>query len=295
MKKKLVVVCLFLSLSLFAFAESEFKLYDVPKDFMGTYIPVQLELLVKEYMSYEEALNIIAPSHYDILQLREDICYSQVRFSDGYAVKREDFETWNFVEKAGEKYILDENGASYRKITSDYDSKGYEVYAETILKIIFSDVLENKNISINGKNVKIYDRTYKFNLWPSYTDDFGAICLSGYILKIEGISANIYATERVGRWDSKRTDEIIQTIPLFYWNYDDLSSSIVRCENNKESLRLLRNLIYAKHGYSFKSEDLKKIFSDFKWYKIDSNFSEDKLSNFEKSWIKDIQKYENQN
>ena len=65
--------------------------YNVPKDFMGTYIPVQLELLVKEYMSYEKALNIIANSHYDILQLREDICYSQVRFSDGYAVKRKDF------------------------------------------------------------------------------------------------------------------------------------------------------------------------------------------------------------
>ena len=65
MKKVFVVFCLFLSLSLYA--ESEYKLYNVPKDFMGTYIPVQLELLVKEYMSYEKALNIIANSHYDIL------------------------------------------------------------------------------------------------------------------------------------------------------------------------------------------------------------------------------------
>ena len=92
MKKVFGVICLFLSLSLYA--ESEHKLDNVPKDFMGTYIPVQLELLVKEYMSYEKALNIIANSHYDILQLREDICYSQVRFSDGYAVKRKDFETY---------------------------------------------------------------------------------------------------------------------------------------------------------------------------------------------------------
>jgi len=293
MKKVFIVICLFLSLSLYA--ESEHKLYNVPKDFMGTYIPVQLELLVKEYMSYEKALNIIANSHYDILQLREDICYSQVRFSDGYAVKRKDFENWAFVEKAGEKYILDENGASYRKITSDYDSEGYEVYAETILKIIFSDVLENNNIAINGSNVKIYDETYKFNLWPSYVDDFGAICLSGCILKIEGISANIYATEPIGIWESKRTDKIIQTIPLFYWNYDNFSSSIYKCKDNNESLRLLRNLIYAKHGYSFKSEDLQKVFSDFSWYKIDSQFSEDKLSNLEKSWVRDIQRYETQN
>lgn len=71
---------------------SEHTLFNVPKDFIGTYMPVQMEMLLKEYMSYEKALNTIADSHYDVLSLEDYKCYSQVRFSDGYAVYAKDFE-----------------------------------------------------------------------------------------------------------------------------------------------------------------------------------------------------------
>lgn len=282
--------CFLLSFSLFA---DEHTLSNVPKDFLGTYMPVQMEMLLKEYMSYEKALNTIAESHYDILSLEDNICYSQVRFSDGYAVYAKDFEKWSFVKRGEERYILDENGLSYHRISKK--KADYEAYAEKVLYIIFADAVHNKNISINGEDVMIYGKKYHFNLWPSYVDDPGALVLSGYVLKIEGVSANIYKTESAGHWDSKRTDEIVQTIPLFYWNdadYDHIRS--YKYCDSKQSLRLLRNLIYAKHGYKFKSEDLKKIFSEFDWYKPNDNFSEDSFSNWEKSEIKDIQRYESE-
>ena len=139
----------------------------------------------------------------------------------------------------------------------------------------------------------IYGKKYHFNLWPSYVDDYGALVLSGCVLKIEGVSANIYGTERVGHWESKRTDEIIQTIPLFYWNdenYDRLR--VYKYSDSKSSLKLLRNLVYAKHGYKFKSDDLQKIFSEFDWYKPNASFSESSFTNWEKSVISDIQRYE---
>ena len=41
---------------------------------------------------------------------------------------------------------------------------------------------------------------------------------------------------------------------------------------SSSELRILRNMIYAQHGYIFKSEDLKVYFSQFSWYKpITSN------------------------
>jgi len=41
---------------------------------------------------------------------------------------------------------------------------------------------------------------------------------------------------------------------------------------NKEELKMMRNEIFAFHGYKFKSADLKKYFSDQKWYKpLESN------------------------
>lgn len=42
-------------------------------------------------------------------------------------------------------------------------------------------------------------------------------------------------------------------------------------EYSKEDLRLLRNTIYAQHGYDFDSADLKRYFSQFAWYMPDPN------------------------
>lgn len=291
--KKIFFVSLFLSLgTIFA---DDYTLKKVPKDYIGTYIPVQMEMLVKEYMSYEKALNTIANSHYDILLLQENKCYSQVRFSDGYAVLAKDFEKWSFVTRKDNKFILDENGLSYRKISDKYDDQGYTAYANVVLSIIFKDAIHDKNITINGDTVNIYGKEYKFNLYPSYVDDCGALCLSNCILKIEGLAANLYQIEAVPntRWDRYRTDKIVQSIPLFYWNDDDFDHiRPYKYKDSKEDLRLLRNLIFAKHGYKFNSPELQKIFSAFDWYEINPDFTEDEFSNFEKNIVSDILDYE---
>ena len=284
----LSIICLFFVSGLYA---NEHELKNVPKDFIGTYMPVQMEMLLKEYMSYEEALSTIAESSYDILSLEENICYSQVRFSDGYAVLASNFEKWSFVKRGDERFILDENGLSYHRISPKKND--YDAYAEKVLSIIFVDAIHNKNISISGSNVTIYGKQYHFDLYPSYVDDPGALYLSGCVLKIEGLGANIYTTESTGKWTSRRTNKIIHSIPLFYWDdeyYINLNASKYR--NSKNDLKLLRNLIYAKNGYKFTTEELKNIFSDFDWYKPSNSFSEDSLSNHEKNLLKTIKEYE---
>lgn len=291
--KRLSVISVYIFLAFMLFAD-DCDLKKVPKDFLGTYMPVQMEMLLKEYMSYEKALNAIAESSYDVLSLEPNICYSQVRFEDGYAVKAKDFANWSFVKRGEERFILDENGLSYRRISKK--KHDFEAYAERVLSIIFADAIHNKNISIEGQSIQIYDKNYYFDLAASYADDAnenGTLYLSGAVLKIEGVSANIYRTESADRWSLQRTDEIVQTIPLFYWddaNYDYMRAFKYR--ESKKDLRLLRNLVYAKHGYKFKTEDLKGIFNDFDWYKPDDNFSEASFTNWEKNLIKDIQSYE---
>ena len=236
---------------------------NVPLEYIGTYIPVEMEDYLKEYMAYEKALNESHKSNYDILILQENICYSDERFTDGYAIYAKDFEKWSFITKGTEKYIIDENKKTYRRITDNNDER-YDAYTKTVLSILFADVIHNKNIEINGKKIKIYEKEYVFELWPYYIADDEVLYLSGKILKINGLSANIYETEAVGRWDIKRTDKIVQTIPLFFWNDSNYPNlNIEKYKSSKTDLRLLRNLVYAKHGYKFKSEDLNKIFSEF--------------------------------
>jgi len=60
----------------------------------------------------------------------------------------------------------------------------------------------------------------------------------------------------------------------------------------KEELRILRNVIYAKHGYIFQSDDLKRHFSKFSWYKPQHRDVEKNLTAYEKSTIRRILAFE---
>lgn len=59
-----------------------------------------------------------------------------------------------------------------------------------------------------------------------------------------------------------------------------------------DELRLMRNEIFARHGYIFKSEDLNKYFSSKRWYKPALNNVDSTLTEIEKINIKLISKFE---
>lgn len=65
----------------------------------------------------------------------------------------------------------------------------------------------------------------------------------------------------------------------------------------KSDLRILRNAIYAKYGYDFKSRDLTEIFAKCDWYDADKKYPgwyvEDMMTNNEKSYLELIKLLEN--
>jgi hypothetical protein len=64
---------------------------------------------------------------------------------------------------------------------------------------------------------------------------------------------------------------------------------------NKDHLRLLRNMIYARYGYRFNSPDLNAYFSHFKWYTPSRNNIDNYLTMIDKQNIERIQAFENMN
>jgi hypothetical protein len=56
----------------------------------------------------------------------------------------------------------------------------------------------------------------------------------------------------------------------------------------KEQLRILRNSIFAYHGYRFNSVDLRNYFEKQRWYKINENFSENVFSENERINLQNI-------
>ena len=79
-------------------------------------------------------------------------------------------------------------------------------------------------------------------------------------------------------------------------NYDWLSTREVTPKDleNKtpEQLRIMRNWIYARHGYIFKSPDLTEYFSKFSWYNPTSKNVTSQLNKIELANIQAIQAYE---
>ncbi len=63
---------------------------------------------------------------------------------------------------------------------------------------------------------------------------------------------------------------------------------------SKETLKILRNTVYAQYGYSFNSNDLKDYFSQFEWYIPDHNLTMEqiKLTEKERKFIDEILKRE---
>ena len=57
---------------------------------------------------------------------------------------------------------------------------------------------------------------------------------------------------------------------------------------SKEDLRILRNTIYAKYGYIFKSKDLNDIFSKTEWYKPKEYFNERAFSHLDDCFLEII-------
>lgn len=57
-------------------------------------------------------------------------------------------------------------------------------------------------------------------------------------------------------------------------------------------LRIMRNAIYARHGYIFQSADLSRFFSQFSWYEPRYSNVESLLSSIEKHNVQEIRSWE---
>jgi hypothetical protein len=57
-------------------------------------------------------------------------------------------------------------------------------------------------------------------------------------------------------------------------------------------LRIYRNAVYARHGRSFKSEDLQSLFDEYDWYKKNPDYTDELLTDIDKKNIKLIQQME---
>ena len=126
----------------------------------------------------------------------------------------------------------------------------------------------------------------------------------------DGLFKMVYTRETndlSGVWipnDTRKIAERVFVLPARAYRYDPKageypqSSSRLLAEKDVENLRpadlrIMRNEIYARHGYSFKLDDMRKHFDGLDWYMAVSQDVSDSLTEKEKKNAALIKRYEN--
>lgn len=296
-KKKIfsIIILIFISKTVFAQSD-EYKLTNINEEYIGTYIPVDLELRLYQskmfYKSLYASRKYGKTQPHDVLYLQKNICYSDLGFHDGYAIKNKEFINYKFIADNDVIFCIDNNGYLYRKISNaEY---GYEDYAEYVMKIILSNYRNSSEIKINGYFLNINGKEYEITLDGNFFDtENAAIWLFSdkhYVLEKNGINGELFSGKGYEDHMGNTKDVLISRFQgMFELKENDLPDySTV----TKKTLRLFRNLIFARNGYVFKSKDLQDYFNSCTWYNPKHQFNENDMRKDEKDFIKLMQIYE---
>lgn len=266
---------------------------DVDDKYIGTYIPVDIEEEIKKTKDiYGSLYKLGYPKHHDFLFLGKNICYSDVHFEDGYAIKLNDFLNYRFEITSEGTFIYDEKGFKYRQISNFVNEYGYgyEEFTAYVYDLIYKNVYSLKNVKIAKDyvvldgvsysivfNVNFFEKTnVQYWLWSDST---------GYCALVRnGLNGELHegvCREDVRWWYPE--EEVKAVYPLMFLDSSDLLPFYDNLP--KDQYRLLRNMVYARHGYRFNSADLKAVFNQFTWYEINPEFSESMLSAEEKEYV----------
>ena len=151
MKKIVLISFIFYILTSSLFSQ---ELY--PKNFEGTFIPVDFYKKVIETASYSQSIkNTKNIEFYTVVCLRNNNFWSNVKFHDGYLIKEPNFE---YFTKNEIEYLLDKNtNFEYIKISDSTD------YSSAYKHFLFENVLL-KNLPTDFGNVKAEkDSLFIFN------------------------------------------------------------------------------------------------------------------------------------
>lgn len=203
-------------------------------------------------------------------------------------------EIFKFYKYKDTVYCVDDRGAYYFRV-GDLPKNDIEADLETADKL-FKNFLENLYVPfVRFDNLKKYDLKpcmgYGSPYW-SGMDEYGNKICTDYLYDLENFCVTekeirIFSTESIGRYEYAFGEtELIIPIHIDNFEYcqrivkrpDDIVPPEILKKLSKTELRILRNTIYAKYGYKFKSQDLADYFSDCYWYKPVSDNVDDKLT-----------------
>jgi hypothetical protein len=117
---------------------------------------------------------------------------------------------------------------------------------------------------------------------------------------------NIFRAQKVGEDNWEKKEKVMYLEKIYWFNLSNsqelkgryqFASTYILIDNilsyfSQTELKMIRNEIFARHGYIFKGADMKDYFAKQEWYKSKYDNVDDKLSELEKLNIELIKRYE---
>lgn len=184
------------------------------------------------------------------------------------------------VEKDGDLYLtLDEPG------NDKYDGKFEIVFKGDLLKGSWESF--NKAINVTKRTFELKKKAFAYDPTVMLTgeDDL----TDWHNMKLKKDTANVDGKEEV--YENEYYRSASDAVFKINSSTQELNESDLK-NLRKLDLQILRNTIFARHGYSFKKETYRQFFDYVDWYVPISNNVEKELTPLEKKNVKLLERFE---
>ena len=191
----------------------------------------------------------------------------------------------NLIKELLEKSFKDERTFELMKIRKNNNlgdelaKKEWREYTEIIFEEYFGLFIETEaeKQQFIKDSTERYGEDYKFKM----------------IEEIFGVGFDEMEGQLDDYEDEKTSKESNITVGTYLYpsNTDYITDDFL-ADQDAKTLPLLRNEIYARHGYMFKKKEYQNYFKSTDWYRPNPNFSENLFNSIEKANIKKIKEYE---
>ena len=270
--------------------------------------PTLLNRKQKEYLSSHKSIKYSEDINSLVTQLLEKLGYKFEERKLENTVK-EPQSSW------AETQTHEENGESLIK-DKIYKQNKNDIIEPNTNNIKKENVINQKSSTNQQFNQELY-RDDNINL-NKQTNSYKSIIIILVLIIIIGGGIWSYTSLMKESTEEIKTEEvkIVEIIPEQYNeprqnriidsesryvsnksnNYDWLLTRLATKNDlknkSRSELRIMRNWIFARHGYIFKSDDLRSYFNSFSWYNPQFNDVADQLGDIELKNIEIIKKYE---
>lgn len=130
------------------------ELEEIPSEYYGTYIPVGFVENIEKTTSYTKALySNKNKTYHDILFVGKKGIYSDLKFHDGYKIT--DLRNYKFYKNDSGTFVVDNNKNTYQAIFLGEREMYYLPFEKFVLKTMFKNFKEIKNINVDGASIVI--------------------------------------------------------------------------------------------------------------------------------------------